>query len=63
MIFSWTLAAHVTKIPADRGLNTLVHAFTNSVVEVAVSDPGIHLDMDTPEDYEYLRRLVAEESS
>ncbi|WP_166819853.1 nucleotidyltransferase family protein [Thalassoroseus pseudoceratinae] len=58
VIFRWTLADHVAAIPADQGLNTLVREFASEVEEVAVNDPAIRLDMDTPTDYERLRQLA-----
>lgn len=34
------------------GARTVVHAYVDELEEVAVDDPGIHADVDTPEDYE-----------
>lgn len=60
VIFSWTLAERVPPIPADRGLNALVHESAAYVQEVPVTDPAIRLDMDTPDDYERLQRFESE---
>ena len=49
-------------LAADRpaGLRSLLADFAEGVVDVACDDPGILLDLDTPEDYaEALKRLEA----
>ncbi|MCA9108669.1 MAG: nucleotidyltransferase family protein [Planctomycetaceae bacterium] len=51
-IFPWSLASHVTELPANVGVNQLLKDGTTEIREVPVNDPMIHLDLDTPEDYE-----------
>jgi molybdenum cofactor cytidylyltransferase len=61
-VFSWTLADAVANIPIDQGLNWLVRHSGASVQEIAVEDPAIFTDLDTPEDYERLKRSFPAES-
>lgn len=42
------------------GLNKLLYQFENEIMEVHVDDPGILMDMDTPEDYRKLLLLNQE---
>ena len=51
-IFPWPLAAQVAKLPADVGVNQLLKGGMTEIREVPVSDPMIHCDLDTPQDYE-----------
>lgn len=53
-LFSGDLASEVSRIPSDCGLNWLVKQHSNSIREVPVSDPGVVVDLDTPEDYQKL---------
>jgi molybdenum cofactor cytidylyltransferase len=39
-------------LPADRGARALFHAHPQSIVRVAVADPGVRADIDTREDYD-----------
>jgi molybdenum cofactor cytidylyltransferase len=61
-IFSWRLAEQVPFIPADRGLNWLVRSSGAIVEEVSVDDPAIFTDLDTPADYESLKKSFPAES-
>lgn len=61
-IFSWELAQEVPKIPSDCGLNWLVRSAGVSVEELPVADPAIFTDLDTPADYEALKRSFSGES-
>lgn len=42
----------VEKLDLEQGLRTLRHQFPEDVLEVEVDEPGILLDIDTPEDYD-----------
>ena len=55
-LFSWELAGRVPGIPEDRGLNWLVRSGGATIEEVSLDDPAILTDLDTPADYEALRR-------
>ncbi len=50
-LFSGNFAAEVAGIPADCGLNWLVRQNSEVIQEVPVPDPGVIVDLDTPEDY------------
>lgn len=49
VLFPWPLAAEVATLGADEGVNALLdrHGWT----PLPVPSPGIHGDLDTPEDY------------
>jgi molybdenum cofactor cytidylyltransferase len=44
-------------ITGDTGARVLFHSLKEQIREVEVSDPGIHLDVDTIEDYRKLTRI------
>ena len=46
------------ELTGSRTLRDIIRAHPESVCCLAVDDPGILLDMDTPEDYEMMRRLA-----
>ena len=53
-LFSCDFSREVAAIPADCGLNWLVRQNANSIREVPVTDSGVLVDLDTPEDYQAL---------
>lgn len=55
-LFSSHFASEVPTIPADCGLNWLVRQNESVIREVPVTDSGVIVDLDTPEDYESLLR-------
>lgn len=44
------------QLSGDRGGRVLIHRYPHAVREISVNDPGICLDIDTPEAYENLCR-------
>jgi molybdenum cofactor cytidylyltransferase len=54
-LFPFSFAPEVFQLPADHGLNRLVHLHANEVREVEVESPAVLADLDTPDDYERLR--------
>jgi len=56
-IFSWNLRAEVTMIPPDRGIDFLLEKLTDDVKELPCNDQSILLDLDTPEDFERLKKF------
>lgn len=54
VLFPWPLAGEVARLGPEEGLNQLVGR--HDVQEVPVSEECIHFDVDTPEDYERLRK-------
>lgn len=61
-IFSWELSKRVYDIPPDSGLNWLVRSAETTIEEVPIDDPAIFTDLDTPADYEALKRSFGNES-
>jgi molybdenum cofactor cytidylyltransferase len=59
-IFPWSCAAKVFKLPENVGVNRLLHAHPEAVLEVPVDDPTVTLDLDTPEDYQRAVELLAD---
>jgi molybdenum cofactor cytidylyltransferase len=50
--FGWSTADQVASIPSHQGLNQLLRAAGNAILEVEVNDPTVLFDLDTPQDYE-----------
>lgn len=50
-------------ITGDTGARVLFHSLKEQMREVEVADPGIHLDVDTIEDYRKLSRIAGRISS
>lgn len=55
-LIAWRHAAGIRALPADRGINAYFRDHPGGVREVPVGSPGVLCDLDTPEDYERLRR-------
>ena len=60
-VFGVELASEVASIPDDSGLNWLVGRCGEAVEEVELGRPEVLLDLDTPEQYEALRRRMDEQ--
>lgn len=52
--FAWRHADAIRKLPADCGINALLRLRAAEVCELAVSDPHVLIDLDTPADYDRL---------
>jgi molybdenum cofactor cytidylyltransferase len=52
VVFPWRLVAEAQALAADEGLNVLLER--HDVRQVAVSDEGALMDIDTPEEYDRL---------
>jgi molybdenum cofactor cytidylyltransferase len=55
-LFSWKHVATIRAWPAELGLNTYVRQHVAETLEVPVTNASVLWDMDTPEDYEWLRQ-------
>jgi molybdenum cofactor cytidylyltransferase len=55
-LFAWKHVEAIRAWPAELGLNTYVRQHAAQTLEVPVDSPGVLWDMDTPEDYEWLRQ-------
>src|SRR5690606_41924039 len=58
-IFPWPLAGRARDLPPGAGVNHLLHDGETPIIEVPIDDPTIHLDLDTPEDYQQALTLVS----
>ena len=56
VVFDRSVFAELRAAPLDQGAKTVVRAHAREVVDVPVSDEGSLIDVDTPRDYEALRR-------
>jgi molybdopterin converting factor subunit 1 len=56
IVLPWDVAAEVRSLPPDVGVNALVARHRERVVELAVADPHLIADLDTPEDLERWNR-------
>jgi len=56
-LFAWKLAKSVGTIPLGRGLDYLLELHAERVAECELADPAVLADVDTPGDYEQLRRM------
>jgi molybdenum cofactor cytidylyltransferase len=56
VLLPWPLAAAVEALPPGQGIDALVRANADNMVEVPVSFPGVLDDLDTPDDYRRLSR-------
>ncbi len=59
-IFPWPLANHLKRIPQDQGLNWLLRNDPASIEEVECKEPSVLWDLDTPEEFERIRRILEE---
>jgi molybdenum cofactor cytidylyltransferase len=57
-LVSWGHVDEIFRYPRDRGLNQFFREKAAETLEVPVETNAILLDLDTPEDYEKLQRLV-----
>lgn len=56
VIFDRAVFNELRAAPLDQGAKTVVRAHARDVVDVPVSDEGSLIDVDSPQDYEELRR-------
>lgn len=52
VLFGASVFDELLTVPLEGGARQVVHARPERVIEVAVDDPGILRDIDTPEDYQ-----------
>ncbi len=51
VIFARALFAELLAAPLDQGAKTVVHAHRDETLEIDTEDPGVTIDIDTPEEY------------
>ena len=58
VIFDRTVFGELRAAPLDVGAKAVVRAHAAELIDVTVEDPGCLVDVDTPADYEALRRSL-----
>jgi len=58
-LIRWRHWPAIRTFPRDRGLNAYLRQFPNETLELSVDSPDILIDLDTPDEYERLRRRFA----
>jgi molybdenum cofactor cytidylyltransferase len=56
VLFDRAVFDELRRAPIEEGAKAVVHAYADSLVNVAVDDEGCLMDVDTPADYSRLRR-------
>lgn len=56
-LLRWRHAADIRALPPDQGINAFLRSRAPETQEAPVSDPGILVNLDTPEDYDRLLGL------
>jgi molybdenum cofactor cytidylyltransferase len=51
VIFSRSLFTELKETPLDQGAKAVVHAHVSETLEIDTDDPGVTIDIDTPEEY------------
>jgi molybdenum cofactor cytidylyltransferase len=59
VIISWRHVAGIRAFAKDQGLNSYLRKFASETLGVLVDSPDVLVDLDTPEDYELLKRRFA----
>ena len=57
VLFSRSILDEIMELPATSGANLVVRKDPSRLIEVPVTDPGITVDIDTPEQYESQKRI------
>lgn len=60
LLLARPIVEEISRAAIDSNLRTIVEAHSAEAVELEVFDDAIHLDMDTPADYEAVRRRTAQ---
>jgi molybdenum cofactor cytidylyltransferase len=56
LLLTWSHVPNIRQHPAGQGLNSYIRQLMAVTLEVAVSDPEVLGDVDTPDEYERLRQ-------
>jgi len=56
VLFAREILDEVLELPASAGANVVVRRDPNRIIEVPVEDPGVLIDVDTPDDYATFKR-------
>ncbi len=52
LLLPWPIARQIPELPKNVGVNALLRQHDSQIHEVALTDPGLLEDLDTPEDYQ-----------
>jgi molybdenum cofactor cytidylyltransferase len=55
VLFHWRHTEGIRSLPPGEGINAYLRANQSEVMELPVADPGIHINLDRPEDYDQVR--------
>ena len=58
MLVDFKYKREIGRLDLEKGLRALMHHFPEDVLEVEVEEPGILLDIDTPEDYSIAKNQI-----
>jgi molybdenum cofactor cytidylyltransferase len=56
-VFAWKHALQIDQIPAGLGFNWIVEQSPAEIIEIEFARSDVLVDLDTPEDYERLRKM------
>jgi CTP:molybdopterin cytidylyltransferase MocA len=56
-VFAWRHALQIDQIPAGLGFNWILEHESGDIVEIEFASSGVLVDLDTPADYERLRKI------
>lgn len=57
VLFDSLLFDRLASLPDEVGARVLFHQYADRILQVPVSDPGIHFDIDTEQDFQDLRKM------
>lgn len=57
-LLRWRCVAGIRSLPREQGVNAYLRSLGDAVVELPVDDPGILVNLDTPEDYASLTKSL-----
>ena len=57
VLFARNILDEIMELPATSGANLVVRKDPSRLIEIPVTDPGITVDIDTPEQYESQKRI------
>jgi CTP:molybdopterin cytidylyltransferase MocA len=55
-LLAWKHVAGIRALSSDQGINAYLRSHVAETLELPTDDPGVLVDLDTPEDYERLVR-------
>ena len=58
LLVDFKYSKEIERLDLEKGLRTLMHHFPEDVLEVELDEPGILIDIDTPEDYSKAKNRV-----